>query len=120
MSKALVITMNDGTAIKWAGKYHNHLAKVSPSTGRIEQFLPVRIRRFMREGADFFAVTRDGTEQNLIEPFRSHREALEWIASTGLYYVHQEAGNMSFGVIRKDFAEDLLNASQMEPLKQAA
>lgn len=116
MSKALVITMYDGTehytAIKWAGKYHNHLARVSKLSGRVEQFLPVRIRRYYRSGEHYFAITRQGTEQLLCEPFKSHREALAWIASAGLFIVHPEAGSMAYGIVRTDFAEDLLRDSQ--------
>ncbi|CAA2141630.1 hypothetical protein [Hyphomicrobium sp. ghe19] len=109
MSKALVLVMRDGRAIKWAGKYHNILAEVSPENGRVLKFLPAMIWRDIRNGTFYIEVSREFIASN---NFKSQREALEWIANVGL--VNASGGIIvgGHGVEGKEFAEDLLHKHQ--------
>lgn len=109
MSKALVNVTNAGSAIKWAGKFHDHLAIVSAETGRLVQFLPVYIKRVYPLIPELFVVV---TRDPLVElcdsiRFPSHRDALDYIALNG---VKDEFGEWVFvggGIARDGYAEDM-------------
>lgn len=104
MSKALVLILADGTAIKWAGKYHNHLAFVDPTNGRIKEYLPVRIRPNNLNALFFVEV--GGERAYPGTTFSSHREALFNIAQFGLR-ISDELTIGGEEIAERDWAEDM-------------